>query len=70
MKKYIEPKIKVVNLNLTGSILEGETIGGQSYNPVTNPEDPKDIDWSAKGQGLFGKDNEDEGWGKSSSPWD
>lgn len=68
MKEYIKPNTTVVNLNLTGSILEGETIAGQSNNPVGKPENPGDVENSAKGQGLF--DSENEGWTKGSSPWD
>ena len=68
MKEYIKPITTVVNLNLTGSILEGETIAGQSFDPVGKPEKKDDVEWSAKGQGLF--DSENEGWTKGSSPWD
>ena len=68
MIEYIKPNTTVVNLNLTGSILEGETIAGQSLNPVGKPENKDDVEWSAKGQGLF--DSENEGWTKGSSPWD
>lgn len=68
MKEYIKPNTTVVNLNLTGSILESGPIGGQSLNPVDKNVDPDDVEWSAKGQGLF--DSENEGWTKGSSPWD
>ena len=68
MKEYIKPNTTVVNLHLTGSILEGETIAGQSFDPVGKPENKDDVEWSAKGQGLF--DSENEGWTKGSSPWD
>lgn len=69
MKEYIKPNTQVTKLNLTGSILEGETIGGQSNNPVTVPSDPGDIEWSAKKQGFFDED-ENEEWPKSNSPWE
>lgn len=68
MKEYIKPNTTVVNLNLTGSILESQTIAGQSLNPVDKNVDSEKVDWSAKGQGLF--DSENEGWTKGSSPWD
>lgn len=68
MKEYIKPNTTVVNLHLTGSILEGVTIAGQSNHPVGKPENPGDVEYSAKGQGLF--DSENEGWTKGSSPWD
>ncbi|MDD6438157.1 MAG: hypothetical protein PUG09_08855 [Prevotella sp.] len=68
MKEYIKPNTTVVNLNLTGSILESQTIAGQSLNPVDKNVDPGDVENSAKGQGLF--DSENEGWTKGSSPWD
>ena len=67
MKEYIKPNTTVVNLHLTGSILEGETIAGQSFDPVGKPENPGDVIWSAKGQGTF-EDNDE--WPKSSSPWE
>lgn len=68
-KTYIQPESKLVKVNLTGSVLEGDTIGGQSNNPVGgNPQpDPSDVEFSAKGQGTF-EDNDE--WPKSSSPWE
>lgn len=69
MKEYIKPKTQVVKLNLTGSILEGETIAGQSKNPVDKDVDPGDVEFSAKKHGFFDED-ENEEWPKSNSPWE
>ena len=69
MKEYIKPKTQVVKLNLTGSILIGEPIAGQSKVPVSVPSDPGDIEWSAKKNGFFDED-ENEEWPKSNSPWE
>ena len=68
MKEYIKPNTTVVNLHLVGSILEGETIAGQSNNPVGKPENPDDVEWSAKKQGFL-DDGADEGWAKNHNPW-
>lgn len=68
MKEYIKPNTTVVNPHLVGSILEGETIGGQSNNPVGNPENLDDVEWSAKGQDFF-DEGADEGWPVDYNPW-
>lgn len=69
MKEYIKPNTTVVNLHLVGSILEGETIAGQSNNPVAKPENPGDVIWSAKKQGFIDEEA-DEGWAMDYNPWD
>lgn len=69
MKEYIKPNTTVIKLNLTGSILEGETIAGQSLNPVGKPKNPGDVIWSAKKQGFF-DENENEEWPKDYDPWE
>lgn len=68
MKEYIKPNTTVVNLHLVGSILEGETIAGQSNNPV-GKVNSDDVEWSAKKQGFF-DEGDDEGWAKDYNPWD
>ena len=61
-KKYIKPQCMSVKVNLYGSVLEKTgTIGGQSNNPVDKNVDPKDVEFSGKGQTFTGED--DETWG-------
>lgn len=47
-KKYIKPQSINLTAMLGVDILEGETIGGQSHNPVDSKTDPDDVDFSAK----------------------
>ena len=63
-KKYVKPNSSLVKINLLGGILEGETIAGQTRNPVskTTDEERDDIDWSAKGHD-FDVDDNTKSWG-------
>lgn len=69
MKEYIKPNTTVVNLHLVGSILESGPIAGQSNNPVDKPENPGEVEWSAKKQGFL-DEGDDDGWAKDFNPWD
>lgn len=70
-KKYIKPVSSTVHVNLLGTVLDdgGTTLGGQSYNPVDDNVDPGDVEFSAKKNGFF-DENENEEWPKSNSPWE
>lgn len=70
-KKYIIPQCMSVKVNLYGSVLDNAgTIGGQSNNPVRKDVDPKDVEFSGKGQ-TFTDDEEENPWGNGSTNlWD
>lgn len=63
-KRYIKPDAMLVQLNMRDKIL-GETLGGQSTNPVG---ESGDIDWSAK-PGITGGEKEESGY-SSYKPWE
>lgn len=58
---YIKPACTLVHINLHGSVLENEAIGGQSKNPISKDVDPSDVDWSAKSHDF--SDDEEDTWG-------
>lgn len=70
-KRYIKPVSSTVHVNLLGTVLDagGTTLGGQSNNPVSSNVDRDHVARSAKKQGFFDED-EDEEWPKSNSLWE
>lgn len=64
MKKiYMKPNSDMVRVNLLGTVLGNETLGGQTHNPVRDDVDPRDVEFSAKGQDFIY--DEDETWGNT-----
>ncbi|MDD7335319.1 MAG: hypothetical protein PUG75_02305 [Prevotella sp.] len=68
-KQYFKPQTDCVKVNLYGSVLDkGETLAGQSNNPVGKPN-PGDVEWSGKGDAFSDDEDENPMGGNSYNIW-
>lgn len=69
-KQYIKPQTDCVKVNLYGSVLDkGETLAGQSHNPVGTVSDPTKVEWSGKGDAFSDDEDENPMGGNSYNIW-
>ena len=70
-KQYIKPQTDCVKVNLYGSVLgKGETLAGQSNNPVGSvSSDRGDIENSGKGDAFSDDEDENPVGGNSYNIW-